>query len=303
VISWRNEICPNLKPDLQTISKGSCVASRRRIQVIRPVRSANDVMVYGMRSLVQSAGLLRAMTVTRLKIRYRYSLLGWFWALLQPLTLMVLYSLIFAHFTHYSTESLPYLLFVFAGLTPWAFCSTSISTAVAGMLTYRPLMATVYFPREIVPISFVGASLIDLGIAFVVLLMMMFYYSVPIAATALLAIPILVVLAVLVIAICLFVSSIQIRIRDINVALPLVLQVLVFTTPIVYPASAVPPTLERLYWLNPFALLVQSFREAVVGGAVPPLGDLLYCTVVAVACLIISYLVFKKIEPTIVDDM
>src|ERR1700752_5271547 len=115
-------------------------------------------MVDGVRSLVQSAGLLRAMVVTRLKMRYRYSLLGWFWALLQPLTLMALYCLIFPHFTNYNTKTLPYALFVFAGLTPWSFCSTSISTAVAGTLSYRPLMATVYFPREIVPISFVVVS-------------------------------------------------------------------------------------------------------------------------------------------------
>jgi lipopolysaccharide transport system permease protein len=133
--------------------------------------------------------------------------------------------------------------------------------------------------------------------------LMMLYYSVPIAATALLALPILVILAILVIAICLIVSSIQIRMRDISVALPLVLQVLVFTAPIVYPASSVPASLESLYWLNPFAILVQSFREAVVGGDIPSTGDLLYCIVVAVACLLISYLVFKKIEPTIVDDM
>jgi ABC-type polysaccharide/polyol phosphate export permease len=164
-------------------------------------------------------------------------------------------------------------------------------------------MATVYFPREIVPISFVVVSLIDLGIAFVVLLLMMLYYSVPIATTALLALPIVVILAILVIAICLIVSSIQIRIRDISVVLPLVLQVLVFTAPIVYPASSVPASLESLYWLNPFAILVQSFREAVVGGDIPSIGDLLYCIVVAVACLLISYLIFKKIEPTIVDDM
>ena len=139
------------------MSEGSYVASGRQVQVIRPVRSAGDIMFNGMRSLVQSAGLLRAMTVTHLKMRYRYSLLGWCWALLQPLTLMVLYTLIFSHLVNYSDASPPYALFVFAGLTPWAFCSTSISTSAAGMLNNRSLMATVYFPREIVPISFVMA--------------------------------------------------------------------------------------------------------------------------------------------------
>jgi lipopolysaccharide transport system permease protein len=285
------------------MSDGSSIASGRPIQVIRPVRSAGDIIINGILSLVQSVGLLRAMTVTHLKMRYRYSMLGWCWALLQPLTLMVLYTLVFSRLVNFSDDSPPYALFVFAGLTPWAFCSTAISTSAAGMLNHRSLMATVYFPREIVPISFVVASLIDPAIAFIVLLTMMAYYSIPISVTVLLTIPIFVILAILVISICLCVSSIQVRIRDINVALPLVLQVLVFTTPTVYPASAVPASLQGLYWLNPFAILVQSFRQAVIGGGVPLAGDLLYCTVWAFVCFLVAYLVFKKIEPTIVDDM
>jgi len=85
--------------------------------------------------------------------------------------------------------------------------------------------------------------------------------------------------------------------------LPLILQVLVFAAPIVYPASAVPLAFRSLYWLNPFAILIQSFRDAVVGGKIPLVGDLLYCAVMAVSFFVISYLIFKRIEPTIVDDM
>jgi len=277
-------------------------ATARPIQRIRPAHSAAEDLIGGIRSLGQATGLLRAMTVSRLKMRYRYSLLGWGWALLQPLSLMVIYTLIFSNITRFN-QDFPYSLFIFAGLTPWAFCSTAISTAVAGMLSHRSLMATVYFPREIVPISFVGASLIDFVIAFLVLLVMMLHYSVPISVTALLAVPILAVLTVLVTAICLLLSSIQIRIRDVNVALPLLLQILLFTAPVVYPASAVPPDLRSLYWLNPFAILIQSFREAVVAGNVPPAGALLYCAVVAIICFLLAYLLFKRIEPTIVDDM
>jgi lipopolysaccharide transport system permease protein len=285
------------------MSEGPFVASDRPVQLIRPIRSAREIMVEGTQSLVRSAGLLRAMTATHLKMRYRYSLLGWCWAVLQPLALMVLYTLIFSYLVRYKDASSPYALFVFAGLTPWAFFSTSISTSAAGMLSHRSLMATVYFPREIVPISFVIASLIDLTIAFIVLLMMMAYYSISISWTVFFAIPIFGILSILVLSICLIVSSMQVRIRDISVALPLLLQVLVFTAPIVYPASAVPAPIQSLYWFNPFAILVQSFREAVIGGGVPRAGDMVYCAVTAAVCFLISYLIFKKIEPTIVDDM
>lgn len=270
--------------------------------MIRPVHSVSDDLVDGMQSLVQSAGLLRAMTLTRLKMRYRHSLLGWGWALLQPLSLMILYSFIFSHLAN-SSESLPYTLFVFAGLTPWVFCSTGITTAVAGMLSHRPLMTSVYFPREIIPISFVVASVIDFVIALVVLLFMMIYFSISISVTVLLAFPIMAILLVLVVALSLLLSSIQVRVRDISIALPLILQVLVFTAPIVYPASSVPAALRSFYWLNPFAILIQGFREAVVDGGVPLAGELLYCVVVAVACFVICYLIFKRIERTIVDNM
>jgi lipopolysaccharide transport system permease protein len=285
------------------VSEGPRVAPRRRVQVIRPAFSVSDALVDGLRSLVQSAGLLRAMTITRLKMRYRHSLLGWGWALLQPLSLMIVYSLIFSHLISEGTESLPYSLFVFAGLAPWAFCSTAISTAVAGMLHHRPLMAAVYFPREIVPICFVLASLVDFGIALVGLWCMMWFYSIPLSVAAVFALPTLGILVILVISICLLLSAIQVRIRDISIALPLILQVLVFTAPIVYPASAVPVAFRSLYWLNPFAILIQSFRETIVGGRIPMAADLLYCAVLAVACFVISYLIFKWIEPTIVDDM
>jgi lipopolysaccharide transport system permease protein len=292
-----------VKSDLQIAPDSPQVVSSRRAQVIRPVCFASHVSVDGLRSLVQSAGLLRAMTITRLKMRYRYSLLGWGWALLQPSFLTFVYSLIFPHMTSDNTDSLPYTLFVFAGLTPWAFCSTAISTAVAGMLNHRTLMATVYFPREIVPISFVAASLVDFVIAVAMLLVMMLYYSIPISMTVLFVFPILIILMTLVIAFCLLLSSVQVRIRDISIALPLILQVLVFAAPIVYPASAVPSAFRSLYWLNPFAILIQSFRDAVVSGTIPLARDLLYCAVMAVICFLISYLIFKRIEPTIVDDI
>ena len=252
---------------------------------------------------MQSVGLLRAMTAMRLKMRYRHSILGWFWGLCQPIVLVALYSLIFSRFSGLDTGPIPYSLFVFAGLIPWAFCSTSISTAAAGMLTSRSLMASTYFPREIVPISYVAASLIDLAIALCVLLLMMAYLSIPIPITIILAIPIVGVLAIMAIAICLFISSIQVRIRDVNVALPLILQVLVFTAPIVYPASAIPAQLQAVYWLNPFAILIQTFRDLVVAGKVASPRDLLYCAVMAVVCFVGCYILFKKVEPNLVDDL
>jgi lipopolysaccharide transport system permease protein len=216
---------------------------------------------------------------------------------------MVLYSGVFSRFLAHHAEHLPYPLFVFTGIVLWAFCSTSISTAASGMLNHQRLIASIYFPREIIPLSFVTAALVDLAVALVILLLMMAYYGFPVLWGALLGLPVVAVFAVLVSAVCLFISSIQVRIRDISVALPMLLQVLMFTTPIVYPASVIPAGVQNLYWLNPFAILIDSFREAVVLGSVPSANDMLYCALVALVCFLISYVVFKKIEATIVDQI
>jgi lipopolysaccharide transport system permease protein len=161
----------------------------------------------------------------------------------------------------------------------------------------------VYFPREIVPLSYIFASLVDLALASIVLLLMMAYFAVPLPWTALLGLPIVLVLTLLVTAIALLISAVQVRIRDINVALPMILQVLLFTTPTVYSATLVPAAVRQLYWLNPFAVLVESFRNAVVDGIVPALTDVGYCTVVSIFAVLFSYIVFKKMESTIVDEM
>jgi lipopolysaccharide transport system permease protein len=275
----------------------------RHPTVIRPARSSLDILVLGFCALAQSAGLLRSMTATRLKIRYRNSRLGWFWAPLQPLALMALYAVVFSPLKAYSRDALPYPLFLFAGLMLWAFCSTSVTTAAAGMLNHQRLMATVYFPREIVPLSYILASLVDLAIAAIVLALLMAFYHIPLSWTALLGFPILVLLTMFVIAICLLVSSLQVQFRDIAVALPMILQVLMFTTPIVYSGSAVPAIVQGFYWLNPFAILVESFRQAVVVGAVPSAGNMFYCTILTVVGLILAYIIFKRMESTIVDEM
>ena len=233
------------------------------------------------------------MTATRLKIRYRQSALGWLWAVLQPLALMVLYAAIFSHAIGYDTAPMPYPLFLMAGLLPWSFCSTALSTAAAGMLTHLSLMAKVYFPREIVPLSYVAAALFDLVIASFLLMAMMLIYRVPISPVALIGIPIAAVLALLTGAMCLLLASLQIYVRDINVALPLVLQVLMFTAPVVYPATIVPQSVQAFYWRNPLAILISDFRLAVLSQTVPSAAGLLYCVLLALLLFLIAYAIFK----------
>jgi lipopolysaccharide transport system permease protein len=252
--------------------------------------------------LARYFGLFRALTATRLKLRYRQSLLGWFWAVLQPLALMLVYVAVFSRAAGYNTSPLPYPLFVMAGLLPWSFCATATTTAAGGMLSYQPLMGKVYFPREIVPFSYITAALFDFLIAFFLLLAMMLLWDVPLLPQALLAIPIVAILTLYIAAFCLVLSAIQIRTRDINVALPLLLQVLMFIAPVVYPSTAVPEEIRAVYWANPLAILIDDFRHAVLMGGTPEPNGLLYCAFVGSALFFLAYGAFKRLEAKIVDE-
>ena len=272
-------------------------------KVIRPVRPLFGSIPGDLRLLAGYFGLFRAMTVTRLKLRYRQSLLGWLWAVLQPLALMLVYVAVFSRVAGYNAAASPYSLFVMAGLLPWSFCSTATTTAAGGMLSHRTLMAKVYFPREIVPLSYVAAALFDFLIAFVLLLAMMLFCGLPLSPQAIFAIPIMVIVTVIIAALCLLLSAMQVRIRDINVGLPLVLQILMFTTPVVYPGTAVPEEFRAVYWANPLAILVEDFRLAVLDGAAPNADGLLYCALVGGVFFLLAYSVFKRLEAKIVDEM
>jgi lipopolysaccharide transport system permease protein len=276
---------------------------RRPRKVIRPARPFFGAVLDDFRLLVEYSALLRAMTATRLKIRYRRSVLGWLWAVLQPLALMLLYAAVFAHAAGYDTAPTPYPLFVLAGLLPWSFCSTALSTGVGGMLSHHSLMAKVYFPREIVTLSYVAAALVDFLIAFLLMLAMMPLFGVSFSPLLLLGFPIIAIVTLHTAGICLLLSAVQVLIRDINVALPLVLQVFMFTAPVVYPAAIVPRAFGTLYWTNPLAILVDDFRLAVLEGGMPKSGGLLYCTLSGGVFFILGYAVFKRLEVRIVDEM
>ncbi len=276
---------------------------RRPRKVIRPVRPLFGSVSDDLTLLARYFGLFRAMTATRLKLRYRQSVLGWLWAVLQPLALMLVYVAVFSRAAGYHATPSPYPLFVMAGLLPWSFCSTATTTAAGGMLSYQTLMAKVYFPREIVPLSYVAAALFDFLIAFVLLLAMMLFWGLPLSPQALFVAPIMAILTLIIAGLCLLLSAMQVRTRDINVALPLVLQVLMFMAPVVYPGSAVPAGFRAVYWANPLAILVDDFRLAVLDGCAPNAGGLLYCVFAGGVFFLLAYGAFKRLEAKIVDEM
>ncbi len=279
----------------------STATDERPIRVIRPTQSLIAMLCTGLASLLRHKSLFVEMTLLRLKVRYRQSVLGWIWAVLPSLLLMITYTLLFSKVIGLQSVDMPYALFIFSGLIPWIFFSTSVSTATAGIVTHRYLICRVAFPREIVPLSYVAAALVDLGVGIVMLGAMMYYFGFSPTLHALYAVPTIGMLIVFSIAGALFCSSFQARFRDVGVAMPLLLQVTMFTTPVVYSSTAIPDSFKAIYFANPRAVLIETFREAAMLGVSPNAGEMIYCGMVSVACLASSYILFKRLDATLAD--
>jgi lipopolysaccharide transport system permease protein len=255
----------------------------------------------GVQTLVQYSDLLWILSLFRLKVRYKQSALGWVWAALQPLALMSIYTIIFTRVTKVATGGIPYPLFVLCALLPWIFFSSSISNAVHGLVLYPNLLTKMYFPREIIPLSYLAAGFADFLIGGLILGGFIAHYRVSLTWNLFYAIPIIVVLASFAAAIALFFSAIQVRFRDVGLAMPLLLQVWMFTIPVVYPMESVPVRFRKLYLLDPIAGLIENFRTVVLRGAKPDPASLAISAAMAFACLVVAYAYFKSAEATMAD--
>jgi len=280
---------------------GVALAPARPIKVIRPPSFSLGTIFTGLRTLTQYSDLLYTLSLFRLNVRYKQSVLGWTWAALQPLALMGIYTVIFTRVTTVATGGVPYPVFVFSALLPWIFFSSTISNAVNGLVLYPNLLTKMYFPREIIPLSYVLAALTDFCIASVILLGVMAYYKVPVTLHLLYGIPIIVLLGGVAAAVALFLSAIQVRFRDMGLAMPFLLQIWMFTVPVVYSLQSVPARFRTLYLLDPVAGLIENFRQVVVHGVAPELRSLAFCGGLTAVGLTLAYAFFKSSEATMAD--
>lgn len=273
----------------------------RAIKIIRPVSFSPVDLFRELRGLWQYRDLFYTLTVHRIKVRYKQSVLGLAWAILQPLSLMLIYTVIFSVIAKVPSENVPYAVFAYAALLPWTFFSSSLTTATTGLVSHSQLVTKVYFAREILPLTYVSAAVFDFAIASSFLIALFFYFGVGLTVYALYAIPIFFLLVILATAFSLFLSAVQVRFRDIGVAMPLLLQIWMFATPVVYPLSAVPPRLRSIYALNPTVGVIENFRRVVLQGVAPDLYSLAVSAIVAAILLPLAYLYFKRVEATMAD--
>jgi len=284
-----------------TINDKLKFAGQRRTSVIRPPGFALSNLSSDLAKLWQYRDLLYTLSVHRIKVRYKQSILGIFWAILQPLSLMLIFTLIFSIIARIPQEGPAYPIFVYTALLPWNYFAVGVANATNSLVTHSQFVTKVYFPREILPITYVVAALFDFAVASVLLLALMIYYHVPASLEFIWAVPIITVLTCFALAMSFVLSATQVRIRDVGVAVPLLLQLWMFATPIVYPLRAVPARLRGLYMLNPMVGIIENFRRVIIFRETPDFRSLAISALISVIVLLASYLYFKRVEATMAD--
>lgn len=269
--------------------------------MIRPANSAWPNIAAHLRRLFEYGDLLRTLSIHRINVRYRQTLLGVAWAVLQPLLMMTIFAFVFSKLARIPSEGMPYALFAYTALLPWTFFSTAVVNATGSLVNHTQLITKVYFPREILPLTYVVAALFDFAIGLVALTVLMTWFAVPITGAVVHLIPVVALLAGWILAVSLLMSAAQVRWRDVGVAMPVAVQLLMFVSPVIYPLDVVPERWQSLYLLNPMAGIIDAFRDVLLRGQQPTAEPLAYAALVTACALPVAYLVFKRAEATMAD--
>ena len=285
---------------MAVLNAGAPEHARRQI-VISPARLSWMALPAHLRRLTDYWDLLYTLSAHRISVRYRQTALGIFWAVLQPLLMMLIFTGVFSVLVRMPSDGLPYALFAYTALLPWNFFATALSNGTASLVNHTQLITRVYFPREILPITYLIAAAFDFFIGCGVLAVLLAWYGVPVSVQILQAVPIILVLAAWALALALLFSAIQVRWRDVGMAVPLLVQLWMFASPVIYPLSAVPEAWRPWYLLNPLAGIVTAFREVLLRGTVSDYLPLQYSSLETAIVLPVAYLIFKRTEATMAD--
>jgi lipopolysaccharide transport system permease protein len=264
------------------------------------IESRRGSLVVNLRDLWQYRDLLYILTLRDIKVRYKQTVLGILWAIIQPLFMMIIFTLFFGKLAKIPSDGIPYPLFAYAGLLPWTFFSNALNSSGNSLVGNSSLITKVYFPRMIIPIAAVGSGLLDFVISFGLLVLLMLYYGVGFSPNILM-LPILTLLtALLTIGIGMWISALNVKYRDVRYALPFLIQLWMFATPIIYPSSLIPEKWRWLFRINPLTGLIEGYRSAIFGKPFDLMGlgiSIFFIFIV----LIYSAYTFRQMERSFAD--
>jgi len=255
----------------------------------------------GIRELWEYRELFWFLTVRDIKVRYKQTLLGASWAVIQPLFTMLVFSLFFGRLAKVPSDNLHYPIFSFAALVPWTFFANGLTLSSNSLVGSANLITKVYFPRLIVPAAAVVSGLVDLLIAMLVLVGMMVFYGVGVQVTALWILPLTLLAVISSLGVGLWLSALNVEYRDVRHAVPFIAQFWMFITPVAYPSSLLSEPWRTLYGLNPMAGVVEGYRWALLGANTAPGPMVAMSAVTALLVLVGGAFYFKRMEKSFAD--
>lgn len=244
--------------------------------------------------------LLSQLVLREIKSRYKQSILGYAWVLLNPLVQLLVYSFVFSIIFRFPTNDVPYSVFLFVGLLPWIYLQTSLSTAALSLVDNSDLLRKVYFPREVLIYSVIISKSIDFMFACLVLIAFMAFYQIVPAQTSVFILPIFLIQVVLMTGLGLILSTFNLFYRDIQYLISLLLMLWMYLTPVVYPLSLVPKDLIFLYKLNPMVGIIEGYRSALFNYPLDT-GAIVWSLLVSVVVFFSGFLIFKRSEKIFSD--
>lgn len=251
--------------------------------------------------LWQYRELLYFLSWRDIKVRYKQTVLGAAWAIIQPFFTMAVFSLFFGKLAKVPSDGIPYPLFAYAALVPWTFFANGLSQSADSLVGSANLIKKVYFPRLVIPISSVLSGLVDFVLAFVVLLGMMLYYGL-VPTLNVIWLPLLLILAlVTALGTGFWLSAMNVQFRDVRYTIPFLIQLWLFATPIAYPSSLLTEPWRTLYGLNPMVGVVEGFRWALLGTDTAPGMTILVSALVAATLFVSGAFYFRRMEKTFAD--
>lgn len=268
---------------------------------ILTVEATSGWSAINLRELWQYRDLLFFLAWRDITVRYKQTVLGAVWVILQPLLTMFIFTFIFGRLANVPSEGVPYPVFFFSAFLPWQYFASTLTSAANSLVNNTNLISKVYFPRLLIPLSGLFPTLVDLAISFVVLLGLLFFYGIHLTWNALWLPGFLLLLIMTVLGVGLWLSALNIHYRDIRYIVPFMTQFGMFVSPVVYPSSVVPARWQSIYAMNPMVGVIEGFRWALLGKEVLPGRIILISAAVSTALLIGGIFYFRRAERNFAD--
>ncbi len=287
----------------KTAPEPAVAAAPQRNERVTTIQPATRMPHLNVRELWRYRELAGTFVWRDLKVRYKQTLIGVAWAILQPFTTMVIFTLIFGRFADFPSDGLPYPIFVYSALLPWTYFATSLGGASSSIAGNASLVTKVYFPRVLLPLGSITTPAVDFCVAFSVLIGMIFWFEIPVGVEVVFVPFFLLLAAVTAFGVGLLFAVANVRYRDVPYALPFVINIWMYLSAVIYPIDALEERYQWILSLNPMVAVITGFRWALLGASPPSTSVVVVGTAMGIAFLLTGLAVFRSAEPRFADTI